>query len=44
MTDETMKNYEVKPSSSLEPLMDTKAQIANLFCSYHLTDLHFDLF
>lgn len=44
MTPETSKTHEVIPSSDLKPIMDTKAQITELICTYHPTDLHFDLF
>lgn len=40
---ETSKTHEVKSSSGLEPLMDTKAQIFDPGCAYHLINLHFDL-
>ena len=38
------KTWEAKPSSHVEPLMDTKAKICDPLCSYHPYDLFFDLY
>jgi len=41
---ETPKTHEVKSSYNLEPLMDSKSQIADPSFSYQLSNLCFDLF
>jgi len=41
---ETPNIHEAKPSSSVNPLIDTEAQIADPVYAYHLDDLRFNLY
>ena len=40
----TPKSQEIKPSHHMEPFMDTKVEMHDLFYSYHLSDLCFNLY
>lgn len=40
----TPKAWEEKPSSNIELLMDTESQIYDASCSYHLSNLWFNMY